>query len=206
MIRISNLIHFYTSESKIQFPNWEVVQGEECLLIGASGSGKTTLLHILAGLMKPQTGEIIVANQKLTSKTNFDVFRGRNLGLVFQQPHLIQVLNVQDNLFLAQYLTKSPRNSSAVFEALEAVGMKEKAKAKVFQLSQGQQQRVAIARAVLNSPKVILADEPTASLDDENAASVLQILRDQAKKNGATLIIATHDNRLKIEINQYLKL
>lgn len=206
MIRISNLVYNYTSDFAISFPNWEVKQGDECLLIGSSGSGKTTLIHLLAGLIKPQIGEVVVANQFLTSSTNFDVFRGKHLGLVFQQSHLIQVLNVEDNLFLAQYLTKSPRNPNRVREVLEAVGLQNKTKAKVYQLSQGQQQRVAIARAVLNSPNVILADEPTASLDDENAESVLKILRDQSKKNNATLIVATHDSRLKNEINQFLKL
>lgn len=208
MVSIKKLTHKFSVDTSISYPEWEVPQGEHCLLIGGSGSGKTTLLHLMAGLLQIQTGEVTIAHQGLKnlSAAQLDVFRGKYIGLVFQQPHLVGVLSVQDNLKLAQYLANESQSSTRITEVLESLNIAEKRTAKIYELSQGQQQRVAIARALLNKPKIILADEPTASLDDTNATSVMDILIDQAALHKATLIIATHDSRVKQRVTSQLVL
>ncbi len=208
MVRIQGLSYQYPGAQQVNYPDWEVTQGDHSLILGGSGCGKTTLLHLLAGLLKSQQGELTVAGTSLPSLggAKLDAFRGRNIGLIFQKPHLINTLSVIDNLKLAQYLAQLPQDHNRIDHVLGALDITEKSKSKVFELSQGQQQRVAIARAVLNQPKVVMADEPTASLDDQNAFNVLDTLEEQANDNKASLIIATHDQRIKDRIKTQLEL
>ncbi|MEQ8712154.1 MAG: ATP-binding cassette domain-containing protein [Cyclobacteriaceae bacterium] len=208
MVRIKGLGYQYTGAQPVQYPDWEVAQGDHSLILGGSGCGKTTLLHLLAGLLKSQQGELLVAGTSLPQLggAKLDSFRGKNIGLIFQKSHLINTLSVKDNLKLAQYLAHLPQDQSRINQVLSALDISGKANAKVYELSQGQQQRVAIARAVLNKPKVVMADEPTASLDDKNAFGVLDILEQQASDNQASLIIATHDQRIKDRIKTQLTL
>ncbi len=208
MVRIKGLSYQYTGAQPVRYPDWEVAQGDHSLILGGSGCGKTTLLHLLAGLLKSQQGELLVAGTSLPQLggAKLDSFRGKNIGLIFQKPHLINTLSVKDNLKLAQYLAHLPQDQSRINQVLSALDISGKANAKVYELSQGQQQRVAIARAVLNKPKVVMADEPTASLDDKNAFGVLDILEQQASDNQASLIIATHDQRIKDRIKTQLTL
>ena len=208
MVRIKGLTYQYEGAQPVQYPDWEVSQGDHSLILGGSGCGKTTLLHLLAGLLKSQQGELLVAGTSLPQLggAQLDSFRGKNIGLIFQKPHLINTLSVTDNLKLAQYLAQLPQDQDRIHQVLSALDIADKAKAKVYELSQGQQQRVAIARAVLNKPKVVMADEPTASLDDKNAFAVLDILEQQANENQASLIIATHDQRIKDRIKTHLTL
>ncbi len=208
MVRIKGLSYQYTGAQPVQYPDWEVAEGDHSLILGGSGCGKTTLLHLLAGLLKSQRGELLVAGTSLPQLggAKLDSFRGKNIGLIFQKPHLINTLSVKDNLKLAQYLAHLPQDQSRINQVLSALDISGKANAKVYELSQGQQQRVAIARAVLNKPKVVMADEPTASLDDKNAFGVLDILEQQASDNQASLIIATHDQRIKDRIKTQLTL
>ena len=209
MIHTSGITFRYAPHAPtLSFPNWDVSQGEHCLLLGQSGSGKTTLLHILAGLRRPTTGEVVVGDQDLTALTDtqLDLYRGRSLGLVFQRPHLIGSLTVAQNLRLAQYLARLPQRTEVVDEVLEALQLTLRRNAFPHALSQGEAQRTTIARALLNRPRVILTDEPTSSLDDDNCYRVLQLLKDQAERYQATLLIATHDQRLKQEIPHQLTL
>ncbi|MEQ9297010.1 MAG: ATP-binding cassette domain-containing protein [Cyclobacteriaceae bacterium] len=208
MVRIKGLSYQYTGAQPVAYPDWEVAQGDHSLILGGSGCGKTTLLHLLAGLLKSQQGELLVAGTSLPQLggVKLDSFRGKNIGLIFQKPHLINTLSVKDNLKLAQYLAHLPQDHKRISDVLSALDIAGKANAKVYELSQGQQQRVAIARAVLNKPKVVMADEPTASLDDKNAFGVLDILEQQASDNQASLIIATHDQRIKDRIKTQLTL
>jgi putative ABC transport system ATP-binding protein len=131
------------------------------------------------------------------SEYKLDAFRGKNIGIIFQQSHLIKSLNVEENLEAAQYLSGEKQNTDKVKTILERLNLGAKLKAKPSKLSQGEQQRVAIARALVNSPQLILADEPTSSLDDINCTEVVNLLLEQSKESGATLIIVTHDGRLK---------
>ncbi|MDX2305355.1 MAG: ATP-binding cassette domain-containing protein [Microscillaceae bacterium] len=183
----------------LQIPAWHSNQGEHWLLLGNSGSGKTTLLHSLGGLLSIQSGTVIVAERdwKSMKGSQRDRFRARHIGLIFQKAHLIHTLNVFKNLILAQYLAGIKPDPKRCEEVLDHLNMLSHRNAYPRQLSEGEKQRVSVARAVLNSPSVLLADEPTASLDDENARQVILLLKEQANLHQATLLIATHDQRIK---------
>lgn len=206
MISTRSVTHNYTPGYSLKFADWNIKQAGHWVILGASGSGKTTLLHILTGLLKPTSGSVIINDTAVyeLSDARLDRFRGQHIGVVFQQPHLIKSLKVDENLQIAQYLAGLKQDDARINEVLENLNLADKKKQYPNQLSQGQLQRVAIARAVVNKPQLILADEPTSSLDDKNTADVLNLLQTQAAECGATLIIATHDKRVKDRIpNQY---
>lgn len=207
MIQLNALAHSFNPSTELFFSDWEIKTGEQCLLLGKSGSGKTTLIHILTGLLHPQKGKIIINNTDIyaLSTRNLDSFRGKNIGIVFQQPHLIKSLTIYQNIEIAQSFAGIKPNKQHIMQVLETLQITHKNKNYPYQLSQGQLQRVAIARAIINKPTLLVADEPTSSLDDENAAIVLQLLKHISQTNGSTLIVATHDNRVKQAFtNQYL--
>ena len=208
MFQLTGLRHRYDAQNTLVFPDWQAAQGETWLLTGASGSGKTTLLHILAGLRRPTAGNATIGGTDLYALpgSRADRFRGQRIGLVLQKPHLLPTLTVTENLSLAQYLAGLPPDRKRMAEVLQMLEMTARQHARPHQLSQGQAQRVAIARAVLNRPRLLLADEPTSSLDDENAMKVLQLLESQAQACGATLVIATHDARIKDRIGRQFHL
>lgn len=199
MISIKSVSHQYGTAPALNFADWQVKNGEQWLLLGQSGSGKTTLLHILTGLLKPTNGEIKINETNLyaLSSKKLDEFRGQHIGIVFQQPHLIKSLNVTENLLLAQSFAGLVTNKSRIEEVLASLDMAHKKNAYPQELSQGQLQRVTIARAVINKPTLLIADEPTSSLDDKNAEAVLALLKEQSQLNQATLVVATHDKRVK---------
>ena len=206
MFEIRNLSHVYDSTEVLRVETWQVEQGSEWLVLGPSGSGKTTLLHVLAGILKPTTGSIGVAGQDLgaLAANELDRFRGRNIGLVLQRLHLMTSLTVINNLLLAQYLAALPQDAGSARSVLAGLGLAEKSAAYPHELSFGQAQRVAVARAVVNRPKLLLADEPTSNLDDERCMQALELLQSQARACNATLVIATHDQRIKARMpNQY---
>ena len=208
MIAVSGLAHRYGAAPALRLPEWNVAQGERWLVLGASGSGKTTLLHALAGLIRPSEGRIEVAGRDLRaiSGSEIDRWRAATVGIVLQALHLLKHLSVRDNLRLAQYLARAPQDDARIAEALGTLGVADKAARKPSELSQGEQQRVAIARAVVNRPKLLLADEPTANLDDAAAATVVDLLAEQAARHGATLVVATHDARVKQRFERMLTL
>lgn len=206
MVAFESLSHTYPGGVSISFKNGRVKRNEQYLILGQSGSGKTTLLHILCGLLKPVKGSVLVDGESVYSKSEpqRDLFRGRRIGIVFQRPHLLKSLNVLDNLLLAQSLAGYPNDKKRADDVLETLDLTEKKYSKISSLSEGQAQRVAIARAVMNKPGLLIADEPTSSLDDKNAEAVLDLLINQASANQSALIIATHDSRVKERIaNQY---
>ncbi|WP_285055641.1 ABC transporter ATP-binding protein [Pedobacter ginsengisoli] len=199
MISVKSVSHEYPSGYHINFKDWMVKDGEQWLLLGASGSGKTTLLHILTGILKPSQGQVTMDATSVydLSPKELDQFRGRNIGIIFQRPHLIKSLSISENLLMAQSFAKLPENEDRVNEVLNSLGIADKKDAYQKELSQGQLQRVSIARAVINKPALLIADEPTSSLDDKNASAVLELLLEQSGLNHATLIVATHDKRIK---------
>jgi putative ABC transport system ATP-binding protein len=208
MIAVERLRHRYGPHTVLALDAWRAGTGEHCLILGASGSGKTTLLGIVAGLLRPSEGRVEVAGEDLTrlSGPALDRFRGRHIGFVPQKLHLLDSLDVEQNLTLAQYMAGVAQDRARVREVLAAVGMADRMKARPAQLSHGQAQRVAVARAVVNRPKVILADEPTSNLDDGHCAATLDLLESQSAACGATLVIATHDQRAKSRFSQRLEL
>jgi putative ABC transport system ATP-binding protein len=199
MFELVGILHRYGTVTAVEVPEWRAGAKEAWLLAGQSGSGKSTVLHILAGLTVATVGRAIVNGTDLggLSEGARDRWRGRNVGLVPQRLHLVSALDVRDNLRLARTLAGLPVDEARVAALLDAVGVGELARRYPAQLSQGQAQRVAIARAVVNRPALLLADEPTANLDDAHAAQALELLRAQAIEARATLVVASHDARVR---------
>lgn len=208
MITVQGLTYRYNKHFQLSFPALKLERGGACLILGQSGCGKTTFLHLLGGLRRIQEGSVSIRDTAIESLDDraLDHFRGRNIGFIFQQPHLIRALTVEENLLLAQYLAGKSRDGKRVAETLHALDIDKLRKSHINQLSQGQAQRVAIARAVINHPEVVLADEPTSSLDDENCERVIDLLLTAIKINDSSLIITTHDKRLKDKIPHQLTL
>ena len=207
MIKTHQLSFSYSGEHRIQFPDLVAEKGKHFLLLGESGSGKTTLLHLLGGLLRKYQGSIKIDDQELGSfsESGLDTFRGQHIGFIFQRNHLISALTVEKNLMVSPYLAGIPIDHERIDEVLKTLDLYGKKKSRIRELSQGQAQRVAIARAVLNKPSILLADEPTSALDDKNCERVIRLMLDVATQQGSTLIVATHDQRLKSEIpNQIL--
>lgn len=199
MVVVSSLRYQYTLEKELSFPDFSVERGKSCVLLGNSGSGKTTLLHLMGGLLKISEGKVCINNQDLSalSESQMDRFRGKHMGFIFQRNHLITALTVRKNLLMAPFLASLPQDEQRVEEVLAQLGLWEKQHTRVSHLSQGQAQRVAIARAVLNKPDVIFADEPTSALDDYNCERVIRMLLNVSNQNQCTLVVATHDQRLR---------
>lgn len=198
MIASHALQYRYPAGPLLVFPDVEVAQGGVLLLRGRSGAGKSTWLALAAGLLGPTQGDLIVAGQSLAALKPVarDAWRARNIGFLPQKLHLSAALTVADNLALAYFAAALAPDPAAIAAALKALGVAELSQRKPAQLSGGQAQRVALARAMLLQPKVILADEPTASLDDEAAQDALALLQATARRCGTTLVIATHDARV----------
>ena len=178
------------------------------MLLGQSGCGKTTLLHLIAGFTKPKSGRIIINSTNITelSEHATDKFRGATMGFVFQKPLFIQSLNVKENLVLAQTLAGKQTTTETINELLSKLGIAHKLNSKINELSEGEKQRVNIARALINQPKLILADEPTSALDDKNCTAVIDLLKQAAKEYNATLLVVTHDGRLKEQFAKKIEL
>lgn len=199
MLTTQSLTFAYGSDKQFAFPDLSCADREALLILGRSGTGKTTLLHLLALLLKPKGGSVVMNSTDLTqlSAAETAAFRAKNVGIVYQKPHFVSSLSVMDNLLMANYLAGQSQNKNRARELAGQLGFTDRLDKKTNQLSQGEQQRVSIARAVMNQPNVILADEPTSSLDDTNTDRVIDLLRQQSEQIGASLVVVTHDQRLK---------
>jgi putative ABC transport system ATP-binding protein len=199
MIRIKGTSYEYPGGTRMAFPDFHIAKGKHGLLLGNSGSGKTTLIHLMGGLLRGHEGRIEVSGVDLASLTEhgLDQYRGRHFGFVFQRNHLIASLTVEQNLLAAPFFAGLPQKKEEVNALLKELGLDARRHARIRELSHGQAQRVAIARALVNKPTLILADEPTSALDDKNCDTVIRLLLDASTSHGATLVVATHDQRLK---------
>jgi ABC-type lipoprotein export system ATPase subunit len=199
MISTKNITFSYNKDQTFIMPDLFCQAGNTILVTGNSGKGKTTYLHILAGLLQPNSGEIVIDNKEIThlKGSKADKFRGKNIGVVFQKSHFIASLSVLENLEMASWLATGKKHKVRAKELLQKLDISEQAHKLPSQLSVGQQQRVSIARALMNEPKVLLADEPTSSLDDKNADNVIELLENLSKEYKTALIIVTHDSRIK---------
>ncbi len=199
LVSVSSATCQYRHGAPIDLPDVEIVRGQHTLLLGASGCGKTTLINAIAGLQAIKTGNVALDGLPFSKLHAYarDRVRGQKIGLVMQRLHLISALTVRANLTLAQSLAGFPANPKLIEQIAAALGITAKLDRYPRQLSQGEAQRAAIARAVVNQPVLLLADEPTSALDDANCDVAIQLLLTQAVQNGATLIVATHDARIK---------
>jgi putative ABC transport system ATP-binding protein len=204
MLNIKNISYSYINKKVLDNLSCELKDKENLVIIGKSGSGKTTLLHLIAGLLKAQNGELDFngLNLKTLNEKQLDDFRAKNVGLIFQQFHLINALTAFENVKLAND-NISDDEVNVLFDKLDIAEVKNK---RPSQLSIGQKQRVAVARALANKPKLIIADEPTSNLDDDNANKTIELLVKYTAESGAQLVIATHDSRIKSKFKNMLEL
>ena len=207
MLKTKDVEFNYDNQMFFKFQNIDLNSNENLLIIGDSGVGKTTLMHLLAGLLKSNSGSIKLFDKELNQMSSYqlDSFRKNNIGIVFQRPHFVNSLTVKENLQLAQYIANKNDNTR-IESILKNLNIFDKSNKKTNQLSQGEKQRVSIALAIVNSPKLILADEPTSSLDDNNCSKVIKLLKKQATDFGAQLIVITHDSRLKKHFKKSIEL
>ena len=200
-ILVENLSKTFLNYRALDQINLEVKTGSLVALIGPSGSGKSTLLRIIAGLEMPDEGRIWLGGKNAT----YSSIQERDIGFVFQTPHFIKSLTVNENLKLSQYLI-SEINQSRINILLEKVGLLNLKDSNIQNLSEGEKQRISIIRALINQPSILLADEPTSALDDESCNNVIDILTNLSNENSATLIIVTHDKRLKEKFSNQIDL
>ena len=188
--------------------SFSVQKGEFVAIIGASGSGKSTLLHILGGIDRPTSGEVIVDGQSVYEQTEdqLAVFRRRQVGLIYQFYNLIPVLNVEENITLPIRLDGRKINKKRLAELLEVLGLTKRRKHLPSQLSGGQQQRVSIGRALINAPAILLADEPTGNLDTQNTQEIMQLLKASNKSYHQTIVLITHDREIALQADRILEI
>ena len=208
LISAEGLKFQYNDEVTFSFPFIECSTNEDLLLIGPSGIGKTTLLHLLAGFIIPDQGKIMVAGTDINSLKNNekDKFRANMVGIVYQDNYFINAIDLGQNLLLAQTIAGNKKDIEKINKLSSQLNIDHLLNKKPDELSRGELQRASIVRALVNSPKVLLTDEPTSSLDDDNCERVIKILKEQAQENGAALLIVTHDNRLKAQFKRTIEL
>ena len=184
----------------------KVPKGEFTAIIGSSGSGKSTLLHAIAGVDIPTRGKVYLDGQDIYAgnREQLAVFRRRQVGLIYQFNNLIPTLNVVENITLPVLMDRRKVNQERLEDLLEHLGLKYRRRHLPNQLSGGQQQRVAIGRALMNAPAVMLADEPTGSLDSKNGYEILQLLKESNQKYKQTLLLVTHDENIALQAERIL--
>ncbi len=193
LLELKNVYKIYGDLHALHDVNLTVEKGEWLAIMGPSGSGKSTMMNIIGCMDKPTKGEVLLDGVDIAKEPakSLTTIRRDKIGLIFQQFHLVTYLNALENVMLAQYYHSIPDEKEAM-EALEKVGLADRAKHLPSQLSGGEQQRVCVARALINHPEIILADEPTGNLDDANEEIVVELFR-KLHEDGTTLIVVTHD-------------
>jgi putative ABC transport system ATP-binding protein len=178
----------------LDIPQWNVESGEQVVVVGPSGCGKTTLLHVIAGILRPTSGHVIIDGWDipLLNEAERDQFRARRIGYVFQTFNLLQGFSALENVLIGMTFAGGRHNKKRARDLLERVGLGHRMHHKPAQLSVGEQQRVSVARALANQPKLVLADEPTANIDVNNQQQVIDMIRDTCREEEVALILVTH--------------
>lgn len=208
MVQTQDLEFAYPEGALLQFPDIQLPTNEHLLILGPSGVGKTTLLYLLAGLLLPKSGQLRIGETSLESlnRKQLDQFRGKHIGLVFQKYQFIGALNVEENLRLRQGRKAGKEGKKRRMALVNRLGLQDQLHKKVSALSQGQQQRLAIALGIIHMPDLVLADEPTANLDNDNCEKVINLLKEEANISKSSLIIITHDYRVMKHFDNRIEL
>jgi len=212
ILRVENLNKIYgNGESEVKAldnVSFSVKKGEFVAIIGPSGSGKSTLLHILGGVDRPTSGKVYIDNTSIydLDETKLAIFRRRQIGLIYQFYNLIPVLNVKENIMLPLLLDYRKYDEMQLAQMLDTLKLNNRAEHLPNQLSGGQQQRVSIGRALINSPALVLADEPTGNLDSKNSDDIMELLKFSNKKLNQTLILITHDPNVAMQADRVIEI
>jgi putative ABC transport system ATP-binding protein len=209
-LKIENLCKVYgkgeNQVTALDHVSLTIEKGDFTAIIGSSGSGKSTLLHAIAGVDVPTSGKVYLEGQDVYAQSNekLAIFRRRQVGLIYQFHNLIPTLNVVENITLPILMDKRKVNEERLNDLLELLGLQDRKAHLPNQLSGGQQQRVAIGRALMNAPAVMLADEPTGSLDSQNGHEIIKLLKESNKKYGQTLLLVTHDENIALQADRII--
>ncbi len=212
ILRVENLTKVYgKGENEVRAldgVSFSVEKGDFVAITGPSGSGKSTLLHILGGVDRPTSGKVFVNGQDVYagSDEKLAIFRRRDVGLIYQFYNLIPILNVTENMTLPVLLDGRKVNEERLSQLLDVLDLKGREKHLPNQLSGGQQQRVSIGRALMNSPSIVLADEPTGNLDSKNSQEIVNLLKLFNREYGQTLIVITHDESIALQAKRILSI
>lgn len=210
ILEVKNLTKIYGhDENKVvalDHVSFTVEKGEFIAIVGSSGSGKSTLLHLIGGVDKPTSGEVIVNGQNVYKKNENElaIFRRREVGLIYQFYNLIPILTVEENMTLPVLLDNKKVNQERLDELLRILDLKSREKHLPRELSGGQQQRVSIGRALMNAPSLVLADEPTGNLDSKNSKEIIDLLKLTQKRYKQTLIMITHDENIAMQADRII--
>ena len=209
-LKVDNLCKVYgkgeNQVTALDHVSLTIEKGEFTAIIGSSGSGKSTLLHAIAGVDVPTSGKVYLNGQDVYSQSNekLAVFRRRQVGLIYQFHNLIPTLNVVENITLPILMDKRKVNKERLNDLLNLLGLQERRTHLPNQLSGGQQQRVAIGRALMNAPQVMLADEPTGSLDSRNGHEIIKLLKESNQMYGQTLLLVSHDENIGLQADRII--
>ena len=212
ILRVENLCKVYgkgdTAVRALDNVSFTIQKGDFVAIVGPSGSGKSTLLHILGGVDTPSSGKVYIDNTDVysLSETNLAIFRRRQIGLIYQFFNLVPVLNVEENITLPLLLDGRKVDKAFLNDLTGTLGLRERLRHLPNQLSGGQQQRASIGRALINSPSLVLADEPTGNLDSKNSAEIIGLLKLYNKKYNQTLIVITHDEKIALQADRILSI
>lgn len=210
ILKVENLSKIYgKGENQVRAlddVSFSVEKGQFVAIIGPSGSGKSTLLHILGGVDRPTSGKVYLEGQDVFAQNEdqLAIFRRRQVGLIYQFYNLIPVLNVTENITLPVLMDGRKVNQARLDDLLATLSLKDRKKHLPNQLSGGQQQRVSIGRALMNSPAVVLADEPTGNLDSKNSQEIVELLKLSNRQYGQTLIVITHDESIALQADRII--
>ena len=210
ILEVKNLTKIYgNDENKVvalDHVSFTVEKGEFIAIVGSSGSGKSTLLHLIGGVDKPTSGEVIVNGQNVYKKNENElaIFRRREVGLIYQFYNLIPILTVEENMTLPVLLDNKQVNQEKLDELLRILDLKSREKHLPRELSGGQQQRVSIGRALMNAPSLVLAGEPTGNLDSKNSKEIIDLLKLTQKRYNQTLIMITHDENIAMQADRII--
>lgn len=209
-LKVENLCKVYgkgeNQVTALDHVSLTIEKGSFTAIIGSSGSGKSTLLHIIGGVDIPTSGKVYLEGQEVYTQSNekLAIFRRRQVGLIYQFHNLIPTLNVIENITLPILMDKRKVNEERLNDLLNMLGLQERKNHLPNQLSGGQQQRVSIGRALMNAPAVMLADEPTGSLDSRNGHEIIKLLKESNKKYGQTLLLVTHDENIALQADRII--